>query len=179
MGGRPVAVFGSSEPLPGDPLYDTAHRLGHRLARAGFAVTTGGYGGVMEAASRGAFEAGGHTIGVVSTIFSERDPNPYNRQLIDSNDLFERTRGLIERAAAFTIVDGKAGTLSELSFLWALDRARTLGERPIVVIGDYWRPLIELCGERGHLEPAQLERTRVVDDPAEAVAYLRERLGPA
>ena len=62
-----IAVFGSSEPSDGDPLYERAQRLGHRLAKAGFGVITGGYGGVMEAASRGAYEAGGKSIGVVST----------------------------------------------------------------------------------------------------------------
>ena len=74
---RSVAVFGSSEPAEGDTLYDTARRLGGLLARCGYRVVTGGYGGVMEAACRGAREAGGATVGVTCSIFRDRTPNPY------------------------------------------------------------------------------------------------------
>ena len=112
----------------------------------------------------------------VSTIFSHRDPNPYLTQVVDSGDLFERTRELIDRAAGFVVVDGRAGTLSELSFLWALERAGSLGTLPVVVLGDYWRPLIRVAEEQDYLEAAQLAATTIVATEAEAVERLSEAL---
>ncbi len=78
MDDRPIAVFGSSEPLEGEPLYEQARRVGALLAAAGYRVVTGGYGGVMEGASRGAIERGGEAIGVVcGAVFPARSPNRY------------------------------------------------------------------------------------------------------
>ncbi len=172
-----IAVFGSSEPGPGEPLYRAAESLGRRLARSGFAVVTGGYGGVMEAASKGAREAGGRAIGVVCRIFPDREPNPWLTRVVDSVDLHERTRELIERAAGFVVLEGRAGTLAELAFLWALARAGQLGDRPVVLLGDPWEPLVALAAERGYLLDPELAVVRRAADPAAAVECLRRALG--
>jgi len=168
-----IAVFGSSEPQPGDPLYETAHRLGSLLARARFVVVTGGYGGVMEAASHGAHEAGGRTLGVTCTTFSAREANPYLTDEVRANDLHDRTRELIERASGYVILPGKAGTLAELALLWALDRAGCLRGRPVVLLGTDWQPLIDLLERSNMLESSQLDHTRLARTPEEAVAFLR------
>jgi uncharacterized protein (TIGR00730 family) len=167
-----VAVFGSSEPLAGEALYETARQLGRLLAQAGRTVVTGGYGGVMEGASRGAREGGGATLGVVCAIFSGRSPNPYLDRVVHTRDLHERTRELVDRGEAFVVLAGKAGTLAELTWLWALERAECLGRRPVVLLGDDWQPLVALLEQRGMLEPSQIRRTRFAATPERVVELL-------
>jgi uncharacterized protein (TIGR00730 family) len=167
-----IAVFGSSEPQPGDVLYATAYRLGSLLARARFVVITGGYGGVMEAASHGAREVGGRTLGVTCTTFAAREANPYLTEEVRANDLHDRTRELIERASGYVILPGKAGTLAELALLWALDRAGCLRGRPVVLLGTDWQPLMDLLERSNMLESSQIDHTRLVHTPEEAVAIL-------
>ena len=173
-----VAVFGSSETARGEELYETAAELGRELAGAGFAVLTGAYGGVMEGASRGAREAGGRTIGVACDAFRSRAPNPFLDEIVGSEDLFVRTRELIGRAAGFVVLAGRSGTLAELAFLWALDRAGCLGPKPVLLLGDLWRELLPALDEAGMLEPRQRELTHLVARPDEAAVTLLRLLDP-
>ena len=172
-----IAVFGSSEPQPGEEAYRTAQRVGELLATAGYAVVTGGYGGVMEAASRGAKEAAGTTIGVPCGTF-DRTPNRWLTDVVPADDLYDRTRELIERAVGYIVLPGKAGTLAELAFLWALNRAGCLEGRPVVLLGAAWPSLIENLERNSMLEPDQLRHTHLVDSPERAVETL-DRLLPA
>jgi uncharacterized protein (TIGR00730 family) len=172
-----IAVFGSSEPRPGDEAYRTAQRVGGLLATAGYGVITGGYGGVMEAASRGAREAGGVAIGVPCGIFEDRSANPWVTDVVAADDLYDRTRELIERAAGYIVLPGKAGTLAELAFLWALRRAGCLDGRPVILLGAVWPSLIELLERKSMLEPDQLRHTHLVETPEQALDAL-DRLLP-
>jgi hypothetical protein len=167
-----IAVFGSSEPAHGDALYATARHVGELLAHCGYRVVTGGYGGVMEAASRGAAEAGGATLGVTCSIFRDREPNPYLAEAVETEDLHDRTRELIRRSDGFVVLSGKSGTLAELSLLWALHRAGCLERRPVVLLGGEWRHLLRHLVRAGILEAAQFDVTRVVDTPEEALDVL-------
>ena len=169
---RTIAVFGSSEPQPGSEAYRTAFRLGSLLASARYPVLTGGYAGVMEAASHGAREAGGATIGIPCATFGDRPPNPHLDEIVMAADLYDRTRELIERAAGYVVLPGKSGTLAELAFLWALDRARCLNGRPVVLLGSGWQPLVDLLGRSEMLESSQLRHTHVTETPGEAVELL-------
>ena len=170
-----IAVFGSSEPTAGEPAYANALELGARLARGGYTVVTGGYGGVMEAASRGAREAGGSTIGVTTAIF-DRSPNRWLSETVQTGDLYERTRQLIEHARGFVILPGKAGTLAEIAWLWALDRAGCLNPGPVVLLGDSWRLIYELLERESMLDPEQLERTHLARTPIDAVRLIADAL---
>lgn len=174
---RTIAVFGSSEPRPEQPAYELARRVGARLAAAGFAVLNGGYGGVMEASSRGAVEAGGRSVGVTCEIFGERGANPYLSEEHRSPDLYDRTRRLIDGADGFVVLPGKAGTLAELSMLWALRRAGCLGSKPVVLLGQSWSSFIDFLERESMLEPGQLEITRIAASPDEAVQLLARQLG--
>jgi uncharacterized protein (TIGR00730 family) len=165
-----VAVFGSSEAEEGEPLYEEARRLGALLAASGHGVVTGGYGGVMEAASRGAFEAGAMTLGVTCSIFPSRVPNAFLREELRTSDLFERTRALVEAADAYVVLRGKSGTLAELSLVWALHRAGTLPGRRVVLLGDAWVDLLRHLVRDGMIEPEQLQMTRAAASPEEAAA---------
>lgn len=173
-----MAVFGSSEPLPGEPAYETARRIGTLLALAGFGIVNGGYGGVMEAASRGAREAGGFALGVTTADFARGAGNAWLSREHRAENLFERTRVLMEESAAYIILPGKAGTLAELAFLWALHRAGLLGGRPIVLLGSFWSGFVEDLQARELLDPPQAAATTLAATPEEAVAILRERVTP-
>jgi uncharacterized protein (TIGR00730 family) len=180
MAGPPswrVAVFGSSEPRPGEAAYETARQVGRLLGREGITVVTGGYGGVMEAACRGARENGGKAIGVTSSaLFSHRQPNPYLDVHEDRPDLLSRTRTLIDLSDGFIILPGRSGTLAEAVLLWALQRAG-VHDRPRVMIGQRWRDLLAQLARLDVLEPALLRDTPVVDGPEEAVDLLLRNLG--
>lgn len=170
-----IAVFGGSEPVCGSALYEEARRVGDLLARAGFTVITGGYGGVMEAASRGAVEAGGSAFGITARALSplRSAPNPYLTRHLEEEGLFERTRELIGRSAGYIILRGKAGTLAELTFLWALHRARLLGDRPIVLLGGFWQGFLDKVDSLGLVEGSQLAITHVAGTPEDAVTAIR------
>ena len=110
---RTVAVFGSSEPEPGEEGYETARRLGRSLAARGLVVVNGGYGGVMEGASQGAREAGGRAVGVTTAAFVSRGRgNRYLSEEIREPDLLLRTRTLIQLSNGFVVLPGRAGTLA-------------------------------------------------------------------
>lgn len=171
---RAVAVFGSSDPSESDADYALARRLGGLLGAAGFLVVTGGYGGVMEAASRGAVEAGGRALGITARALAplRASPNRWLTEHFEAEDLFDRTRELMHRSHGYIILPGKAGTLAELTFLWALHRARLLGDRPIVLLGAPWRGFLQQVGALNLLDGAQLEITHVAATPEEAVALV-------
>lgn len=168
---RAVAVFGSSEPPAGDPAYELARELGARLATAGYEVVSGGYGGVMEGASRGAWEAGGKTHGVTCRIFDARTPNAYLSRTSETADLFARTETLME-ADGFVVLHGRSGTLAELTLLWALHRAGSLGRRPVVLLGAWWGSFLRELVRLRMIEEGELSITRVADSPGEAVEAL-------
>lgn len=173
---RSIAVFGSSEPRPGDGPYELARAVGRALAEAGHDVVTGGYGGVMEAASHGAVEGGGGAHGVLCAIFGDRTGNRYLSSHEIAPDLFARTARLIERADAFVVLDGKAGTLAELAFLWALQRAGCLDGRPVVIWSDAWGEITDTLSDRGHLDRNEYEATFRAADPHDIVETIARRL---
>lgn len=172
-----IAVFGSSEPLPGEPAYELARRVGFLIGGAGYTVVTGGYGGVMAAASQGAREAGAKTLGVTCATFADRTPNPYLTEVREGRDLHDRTRKLIDLSGGFVVLEGKAGTLAELAFLWALQRAGCLGPRPVVLLGDSYRDLVPVLERSMILEPEQLDRTRLATSPEEVLQAIDRATG--
>lgn len=166
-----MGVFGGSEPVPGEPLYEQARRTGRLLARAGCVVLNGGYGGVMEAASRGAREADGHVVGVTVAAFRERAPNRYLIEERREPDLYARTRRLIEESDAFIILPGRSGTLAELTLVWALCRSRQIPDKPVALLGEPWAAFLEALRRLDFLEPRLLDLTRHTPSPEEAVAW--------
>jgi uncharacterized protein (TIGR00730 family) len=164
-----VAVFGSGDPIQGQPLYEEARKLGHLLARAGFLVVNGGYGGVMEASSRGAREGGGRSIGVTTSAFTRGGGNSYMSEERREQDLFLRTRRLIELSDAYIILRGKSGTLAELMLLWALNRGGLLTSTRIVLLGEFWEDFLNSLRNRDMVEAKQMEITRMARTPEQAV----------
>lgn len=169
---RFVAVFGSADPPEGDPLYESARRVGRLLALRGYGVVTGGYGGVMEGASRGAVEALGIAVGVTCATFLGRTPNRFLTERREQPDLVARTGALVEAADGYIVLLGKSGTLAELTLVWALHRAGSLGPRPVILLGAAWRPFLHHLVRGAMIEDEQLGITRVADEPEDAVAEL-------
>ena len=167
-----VAVFGSADPQEGDPLYELAREVGERLVAGGYGVVTGGYGGVMEGASRGAAEAGGAAVGVTCASFLGRAPNRFLTETREEADLVARTGALVAAASGYIVLHGKSGTLAELTLVWALHRAGSLGRRPVVLLGDAWRPFLHHLVRGAMIEDDQLGITRVADGPENAVMEL-------
>lgn len=177
---RPVvAVFGSSTIQEADPAYAEVVTLGAELAKAGLAVMTGGYGGAMAAASRGAHEAGGHVIGVTVELFEKRGPvNPWVTERVHTPDLFRRLEYLVHEADAFVAVTGSIGTLTELFLSWTLLSVSARPAAPLVLMGPHWHAWLE-AHRSPEFVPGHLFRfVEVADTPADtarAVARAIER----
>ncbi|HNT56085.1 MAG TPA: LOG family protein [Anaerolineaceae bacterium] len=146
-----VCVFGSAQPKPGDPAYIEAQHLGGLLADAGHQVVTGGYVGTMEAASRGAAEAGGHVIGVTCRQIEAYRPggaNPWVHEVWPTATLTERLDWLTSRCQAFLALPGGIGTLVEVSLAWNLLAVRAISPAPLILIGSGWQAVITILLEQ-------------------------------
>jgi len=135
-----VAVFGSSLPREGEAAYGDAFELGREIARQGAAVLCGGYGGVMEAACRGAAEAGGESIGVV--LAGRGEPNRWVSRVIAEPDLSRRLARLRDLADAWIFLPRGLGTMLELVWIAESVVKGLTPPRPFVLPGDYWRSLL-------------------------------------
>lgn len=173
-----VTVFGSSRVMPGDGEYEQALRLGRLLAEAGYTVVSGGYGGVMEAVSRGAAEAGGTVVGVTVEPWSARlQPNAWLTQEHAVPHLFDRLNRLIWSSDAYVAMAGGAGTLGEVALTWNLFQTKSIPLRPLILMSEPWRRLIESIQPVLRLDPEDLALLRFVDTVDEIVTAIRETRG--
>ncbi len=168
--GNPIAVvFGSSRPTAGEPAWRSAFELGRGLALAGFTVATGGYGGTMAGASGGARSAGAHTIGVTCDVWAG-GPNEHVVEEVRTADLLARLDALVGLGDAFCALPGHTGTLVELALVWELLAKRLTRPRPLVCVGAFWDPLIELVASAGGRTGPWLIRAPDVPSAVQAVA---------
>jgi uncharacterized protein (TIGR00730 family) len=141
-----VSVFGGAEPLPGEPAYEQAVRLGRLLAEAGHTVLTGGYIGTMEAVSQGAAQAGGHVIGVTcAEIESWRKigPNRWVMEEMRYDTVRQRLYALIENCEAAIALPGGIGTLAEISAMWSSLQTGAIPTRPLILVGEGWKLVLD------------------------------------
>lgn len=139
---RIVTIFGGSRCDETAPEYKEALRVGQLLAEAGYMICTGGYLGVMEAASRGARERGGRVLGIVMNQF-KAEPNRYLTDKVASAHFYERLQHLIMRSVGFIALRGGMGTVTEVSLVWNKIQTRVIEPRPLVLLGDCWPPVVE------------------------------------
>jgi hypothetical protein len=175
--GPAVAVFGSARVGENDLAYAMAQRIGRELAEAGFAVITGGGPGVMEAANRGAHEAGGLSIGCNIELPHEQHINPYVDVSIEFHYFFARKTMFVKYSDAFVILPGGFGTLDELFESLTLIQTGKIKHFPVVLIGHaYWDGLLAWMRDvqlpAGAIAQSDLDLLRVTDDPEEAVAMI-------
>ena len=142
-----VTVFGSSQPREGDADYEEARVLGRALAKHGFAVCSGGYGGVMAAVSRGVKESGGKTYGVTAEFFKAAKLNPWIDVEVRKNTWEERLFELIRLADGFVACKGGTGTLVELAVVWEMLNKSVMSAKPFTVLGNFWQPVLDRVRE--------------------------------
>jgi uncharacterized protein (TIGR00725 family) len=176
-----ITVCGSSRPQEGDADYAEARSLGAELAKAGFAICSGGYGGVMEAASRGAKEAGGKTYGVTADFF-KRAANTWIDVEVRVQTWQDRLFELIRLADGFVACKGGTGTLVELAVVWEMLNKSVIAAKPIAVMGDFWTPVLDRVREveLGHAGPwgeANGRLVHVATSERDAVEHLVGKLG--
>jgi uncharacterized protein (TIGR00730 family) len=180
-----VTVFGSARFGPEHPHYQVGRQVGAQLARLGFTVMTGGGPGLMEAANRGAKDAGGRSVGCNIRLPQEQQPNRYLDHWLTVHYFFVRKVLLAKYSYAFVALPGGLGTLDELSEALTLIQTGKISNFPVVLIGTaYWRSLTALLGEMaaaGAIGAEDLRLLLVTDSVDEAVAHIRthaiERFG--
>ncbi|MGD8624316.1 MAG: LOG family protein [Anaerolineae bacterium] len=173
-----IAVFGSGSAPGGHQVLAQAEELGRLLAEAGFAVVSGGYGGTMEAASRGARLAGGEVVGVTMDLFTPRlKPNGWLTRERRVKDFFPRLKHLTN-ADGFIVLQGGIGTLTEATLTWSLLQTGQIPPRPFLFVGTGWQHLFDAFRAHTFMTGRDFELAAVVNSPAEAVARLEEALAP-
>jgi len=175
-----VTVFGSARFDERHPFYALARRTAADLARAGFTVMTGGGPGIMEAANRGAREAGGYSVGCNIVLPHEQRPNPYLDLMLEFRHFFVRKVMLVKYSQAFVAMPGGIGTMDEIFETLTLIQTEKMVDFPVVLMGvDYWQPLLEWLRAKmvveGTIGVHDLELLRVTDSVEEAVSVILER----
>ncbi len=188
--GPAVTVFGSARFKQNHPYYELARRVGRELARRGFATLTGGGPGIMEAANRGAHEAGGVSYGLNIILPHEQSANPYVDKQIEFHYFFVRKVMLVKYSCAYVVMPGGLGTLDELFEAATLIQCRKIGPFPLVLMGtEFWEGLRDFGGfmmAQGVFNANELGFGRITDSPEEAVDLIvrsqppavRDRLSP-
>ena len=174
-----VTVFGSARFDERHPYYKLARQMGAGVARLGFTVMTGGGPGIMEAANRGAREAGGRSVGCNIQLPMEQQPNPYLDRWVEFRYFFVRKVMLVKYSYAFVVMPGGFGTIDELFEALVLIQTRKIQGFRIVMMGaDYWRPLLDFIAgplvRDGAISPEDVGLINVTDDPEEALRIIAE-----
>ena len=174
-----VSVFGSARTKEDNPLYDEARNTGKLLVDAGYGVITGGGPGIMEAASRGAFEAGGTSIGLNIELPMEQHPNTYQTDSLSFRYFFVRKVCFLKYSTALIVYPGGFGTLDELSEVLTMVQTHKINMVPIIFVGKkFWQGFIDWTQntllEEGMISPDDMNLFKVVDSGKEAVDWLVE-----
>jgi uncharacterized protein (TIGR00730 family) len=173
-----VTVFGSARFPEGHPYYELARQVGRRLAERGFTVMTGGGPGVMEAANRGAKEAGGRSIGCNILLPKEQKHNDYLDTWIDFEHFFVRKLMLIKYSYAFVVLPGGFGTMDELFEVLTLIQTGKVEDFPVALMGkEFYEPGVEMLRRmlaRQTIDPADLDKLLISDDPSRVADWVTE-----
>ena len=176
--GPAITVFGSARLGDDDPSYLLARRLGGLLAHAGFTVITGGGGGLMEAANRGAREEGGRSVGCNIELPHEQQPNHYLDLIVTFRHFFIRKVMLVKYSKGFIALPGGFGTLDELFEAATLMQTGKVANFPVVLLGrEFWQPLVEVMRRdltaAGTLTAEEMAHLHLCDDESDAIDYIR------
>ncbi len=175
-----VTVFGSARFPETHPYYELGRSVGRRLAEAGFTVVTGGGPGLMEAANRGAREAGGRTVGCNIKLPVEQSPNAYLDRFVEFRYFFVRKLMLLKYSYAFVALPGGFGTLDEMFETLVLIQTKKIKDFPVILVGrEYWAPLTDFFGERllanQTISPGDTGLLSITDSAEEVAALVRDR----
>ena len=172
--GPAISVFGSARTSPDDPLYECARRIGELLVERGYAVITGGGPGMMEAANRGAWEAGGTSVGLGIELPHEQSMNRWINRGVNFRYFFARKTMFVKYSQGFIVMPGGFGTMDELFESATLVQTGKIRSFPLVLVGTaYWSGLVDWIrssmADAGMISPGDVDLLHVVDDPEEAV----------
>ena len=170
--GAAASFFGSARTPPGDPDYELARETARLVGESGLAIITGGGPGIMEAANRGAKDAGAHSIGLNIELPFEQGGNPYCDISLTFHYFFARKIMFVRYASGFVVFPGGFGTMDELFEALTLIQTGKITEFPVVLVGsDYWRGMFDWVHERmleeGNISPSDLDLFTLTDDPVE------------
>lgn len=176
--GPAVTIFGSARFSEDNPHYQSAQKLGELLVKAGLAVITGGGPGIMEGANRGAYEAGGQSIGLNIKLPMEQSSNPYQNSSLSFRYFFVRKFLFVRHAVGFVMYPGGFGTLDEMFEVLTLVQTRKAQATPIVLVGkQFWQGLLDwmkvtLMEQNATISAEDLQLFTVVDTPEEAAQVI-------
>jgi uncharacterized protein (TIGR00725 family) len=173
-----VTIFGPSESKIDSVLYQSAETLGALLAQEHFTLVTGGYEGVMEAASKGAYHQGGTVIGITADVYFNRGrmPNEFLTKEIKVKSATDRLMELLDLSDAYIAYGISPGTLTEVSFAWDYMIKRFIEPKPLILLGEEWRTLCDILFAQG-LEKRKQEFISLAKDPKEALELLLKKFG--
>ena len=176
-----VSIFGSARTGPNHSIYKTTVQLARLIVESGFNVISGGGPGIMEAANRGAAEAGGKSVGLNIKLPHEQQANPYANIRLDFKYFFIRKVMFVKYAVAYVIMPGGFGTLDELFEALTLIQTERIRSFPVILLGrDYWEGLIDWINDRllkrKYIDAPDMDIFRVVDSPEEAVGIIKRRV---
>jgi hypothetical protein len=174
-----VTIYGSARLKPGEELYEQTTLIARRLGELGFSIITGGGPGVMEAANKGAREAGVTSVGLNIQLPEEQIPNPYVTKSITFNHFFIRKVMLVKYAIAFIIIPGGLGTLDELTEVLTLMQTHKIRPFPVILFqGQYWEGFLNWIKNtvlaRGFISEEDFNHLRVSDHPEEVVETVQK-----
>jgi uncharacterized protein (TIGR00730 family) len=178
-----VSVFGSARARPDSLLYGAAERLGGLLAEHGYGVITGGGPGLMEAANKGASDAGGASIGLRSDLPFEQGCNPYVKTRLDFHYFFARKLMFVKYAVAYVVMPGGMGTLDEFSEAFVLTQTGRIRPFPVILYDSrYWKGMLDwmrdaMVGEGYISEREVLDCCALCDSPEETLAHIARHAG--
>jgi uncharacterized protein (TIGR00725 family) len=170
-----ITVFGGSRCTAEAEEYQEALKLGRLLVKANFDVCSGGYAGVMEAVSQGANQVEGHVVGITMNQFKS-EPNPYLKTVVPSKDFYGRLERLIMDSDGYVAMRGGMGTVTEISLVWNKLTMRVMPMKPLVLLGDFWRDVIEGLGRHLVISESDISHLIFTRTADEAVEILKERL---
>ena len=168
---KTVTIFGSAIPVKDESQYQFAYQLGSVLALKGFNICTGGYGGIMEAASMGAFDNGGLVYGVTIDIW-KKEPNPFLTIEVREAELFNRITKLLELGDAYVILQGGTGTLLEFAAVWEYANKNLQSAKPIICHSKMWKEIVHVMNNQLGLEKKRTDLVVLMDEPEQIVEYL-------
>ena len=174
MAEKIVTIFGGSRCDETSAEYAEARKVGAMLADANFTICTGGYLGVMEAASRGARERGGRVLGIVMNQF-KAEPNRFLTDKVASNHFYDRLQKLIDRSVGFIALRGGMGTVTEISLVWNKLQTGVIEPRPLVLLGDCWPPIVKCWQANLPVSDADVSHLNFAETAADAVRIIIEK----
>lgn len=169
---KTITIFGSAIPQSDDVQYKFAYELGAALAGEGFNICTGGYSGIMEAASKGAYDNAGFVYGVTIESWN-KDPNSYITVEVREQQLFDRITKLLELGDAYVILQGGTGTLLEFAAVWEYANKNLQQNKPVICHSQMWKEIVNVMNQQMKLETRNTDLVKCADSVEEILEHLK------